>query len=90
MARSRLVPGSRRPGSFSALRWLHLGLVGLLLALVVGTALPQSLLAQEGSPSASPGPSASTASSPSQVNAELILDSSGSMAEATSDGEPRI
>ncbi|HEV2526825.1 MAG TPA: hypothetical protein VGT61_00015, partial [Thermomicrobiales bacterium] len=69
--------------------------VCLLLTLLIIAGLPgftfmNQARAQEGSPSASPGPSASTASSPSQVNAELILDSSGSMAEATSDGEPRI
>ena len=43
--------------------------------------------AQQGSPSPSPSSAAAPASA---VNSELILDSSGSMAEATSDGEPRI
>jgi hypothetical protein len=62
----------------------------LLLTVLVLTALPGfsainlAGAQQQGSPS--PSPSAS----PTAVNAELILDSSGSMAEATSDGEPRI
>jgi Mg-chelatase subunit ChlD len=77
-----------RPARGTVLRTLNLAVVALMLVAALGVALPRAT-AQQGSPSPSPAASAA-GTSPSEVNAELILDSSGSMAEATSDGEPRI
>ena len=54
-----------------------------------GLTLSGSAAAQDASPSASPSTSAA-ANPASVINSELILDSSGSMAEATSTGESRI
>ena len=73
----------------------HFGMLSRVLALLIvlsGIGLTATgAAAQDTSPSPSPSTSAGTGgSTPSVVNAELILDSSGSMAEATSTGETRI
>lgn len=58
-----------------------------LLIILAGSSLALTATAAAQGSSPSPAPSAAPAS---VVNAELILDSSGSMALPTSDGEPRI
>jgi len=67
----------------------RLSYVLALLIVLSGSslALTSSATAQDSSPSAAPSTAAAPAST---VNTELILDSSGSMAQPTSDGESRI
>ena len=70
----------------------HLRRLSYVLALLIvlsgsSLALTRSAIAQDASPSAAPSTNAAPAS---MVNTELVLDSSGSMAQATSTGESRI
>ncbi len=82
------------PVAVSSGRRRHVRLLGLVLTLLLvfaGSGLSlASAAAQNGSPSPSPSTAPAGAPAGSTVNTELILDSSGSMATATSTGEPRI
>ncbi len=83
MNRPSPSPGAATPGaSFRRMSRI----VALLIVLAGSSVTLTGNAAAQGS-SPSPSPSAAAAS---VVNSELILDSSGSMAEETSDGEPRI
>ena len=79
-----------KPGAMRARQVMTTLLV--ILVLIFGSGKLATSAQQQPSPSPSGQPSAqpSTSQPPSTVNAEMILDSSGSMAEATSTGEPRI
>lgn len=61
----------------------------LALVLMLGMVLP-AFGAQQATAQSTPTPTASPTTSPSEVNVELILDSSGSMAEEIAPGETRI
>lgn len=77
---------SRRPAPGHRTSPLARLVVLLLLVLAASPIVSIGALGQS-----SPSPSPSTAPAPASViNSELILDSSGSMAEETSDGESRI